>query len=118
MGVDIWTYRQQSDDAPDLIGYQVEALDGSIGKVDEASNAVGASYVVVDVGRWIFGKQVMLPAGVVSRVDIVNQKLYVDRTKEQVKNAPEFDSSRAEDRGFRGQLGSYYEAGGAGSEDS
>ena len=48
----------------DLTGFSVEALDGSIGKIDEASNEVGASYLVVDTGPWIFGKKVMLPAGV------------------------------------------------------
>ena len=26
--IDIWTYRQQADESPDLIGYEVEALDG------------------------------------------------------------------------------------------
>ena len=41
-------------------------LDGSIGKVDDATNDVGGSFIVVDTGPWIFGKKVLLPAGVIS----------------------------------------------------
>jgi hypothetical protein len=72
----------------DLTGYGVEALDGSIGKIDETSNDVGSAYLVVDTGRWIFGKKVMLPAGVVSRVDGDEEKVFVNRTKEQIKDSP------------------------------
>ena len=45
----------------DLTGYEVEATDGGIGSVDEATNDVGGSYIVVDTGPWIFGKKVLLP---------------------------------------------------------
>ena len=64
--------------------YKVEATDGSIGKVDEATYDTGSSYIVVDTGPWIFGKKVLLPAGVVSRVDRDDEKVYVKRTKDQV----------------------------------
>jgi len=65
---------------------------------------------VVDTGPWIFGKKVMLPAGVVREVDQESETVFVDRTKDQIKHAPEYDSTRADDQ-YRGQLGSYYEAG-------
>jgi hypothetical protein len=66
-----------------LSGFGVEAIDGSIGKVDEASNDVGASFIVVDTGPWIFGKKVMLPAGVVRDVDLDAQTVFVNRTKDE-----------------------------------
>jgi hypothetical protein len=112
--VDIWTYREQTWIGGDFTGYSVEALDGSIGKIDEATNDAGASYIVVDTGPWIFGKKVMLPAGVVSRVDSDEEKVYVNRTKDQIKNAPEFDEDLYRDESYRGQLGGYYGTGGAG----
>jgi len=115
--IDIWTYRQQAGVTADLTGYEVEALDGGIGKIDEASNDVGASFVVVDTGPWIFGKKVMLPAGVISRVDSAEEKVYVNRTKEQIKNAPEFDPDSYRDDAYRGELGGYYGAGGVGWRD-
>ena len=115
--MEIWTYREQSWGTMDLAGYGVEAVDGGIGKIDEASNDVGASYIVVDTGPWIFGKKVMLPAGVIQRVDHDDEKVFVNRTKDQIKNAPEFDDSMIKDEGYRGRLGSYYGPGGEGFRD-
>ena len=46
----------------------------------------------------------MLPAGVVSEIDPTNEKVYVDRTKEQIKNAPEFDADRYRDAPYRDEL--------------
>jgi hypothetical protein len=115
--MDIWTYREQTWTTTDLTGYGVEAVDGGIGKIDEASNEVGSSYLVVDTGPWIFGKKVMLPAGVIMRVDDNDEKVFVNRTKDQIKNAPEFDDSMIRDEGYRGRLGSYYGPGGEGYRD-
>jgi hypothetical protein len=121
MSVDVWTYRETVIGSPtattDVVGYGVEALDGSIGKVDEATYDTGSAYVVVDTGPWIFGKKVMLPAGVIRSVDHEDEKIYVNRTKDQIKDAPEFDDSLIVDEGYRGRLGSYYGTGGAGYRD-
>ena len=115
--MEIWTYREQTWGTMDLAGYGVEAVDGGIGKIDEASNEVGASYIVVDTGPWIFGKKVMLPAGVVMKVDHDDEKVFVNRTKDQIKNAPEFDDSMIKDEDYRGRLGTYYGPGGEGFRD-
>ena len=114
---DIWVYREPSYGAQNLVGYSVEALDGGIGKVDEASNEVASSFLVVDTGPWIFGKKVMLPAGVVSQVDDAEEKIFVNRTKEQIKNSPEFGSENHDDDSYRGELGTYYGPGGPGWQD-
>ena len=105
----LWIYDEiDTLKGTDLTGFEVEALDGGIGKIDEASYEVGASYLVIDTGPWIFGKKVMLPAGIVDRVDLDEQKVYVNRTKDEIKNAPEFDESRYRDEAYRTELGSYY----------
>ncbi|MFU8871105.1 PRC-barrel domain-containing protein [Micromonospora sp. SL4-19] len=107
---DPWRYR---DDAGvtgiDLVGYKVEATDGGIGKVDRASHEVNSSYLVVDTGPWIFGKKVMLPAGTVNHVDHDERKVYVDRSKDQIKAAPEYDESTDTDPAYRDKLGGYYD---------
>jgi hypothetical protein len=113
--MDIWTYREQMWTTTDLTGYKVEAIDGGIGKIDEASTEVGAGYLIVDTGPWIFGKKVMLPAGVISRVDTDDEQVFVNLTQEQVKNAPEFDDSVVRDEHYRTKLGSYYGPGGPAS---
>lgn len=106
---DPWSYRDDAGvNGVDLVGYKVEATDGGIGKVDRASHDVGSSYLVVDTGPWIFGKRVMLPAGVINHVDHEDQKVYVDRSKDQIKAAPEFDEERHGDPAYRDKLGGYY----------
>ncbi|MEZ5098211.1 MAG: PRC-barrel domain-containing protein [Thermoleophilia bacterium] len=113
---ELWTYRGATT-ATDITGFGVEAIDGSIGKIDEATYDVGTSYLVVDTGPWIFGKKVMLPAGVVDRIDAEDEKVYVHRTKDQIKNAPEFDEDAYRDDRYRSELGGYYGRGGAGWTD-
>jgi len=103
----LWEYSDQTFGA-DLIGYSVEATDGGIGKVDEATNDVGSSYIVVDTGPWIFGKKVMLPAGVIDRVDRDDEKVYVNRSKDEIKDSPTFDDTTYRDEPYRDELGMYY----------
>ena len=111
---DIWIYRETVWTQQDLTGFSVEAIDGSIGKVDEASNDVGTSYLVIDTGPWIFGKKVMLPAGVIRDVDLDSETVFVNQTKDEIKHAPEFDQGRYRDESYRGEFGGYYGPGGAG----
>jgi hypothetical protein len=118
----MWTYRDSTLTQRNLSGLSVEAIDGSIGKVDDATNDVGQSFIVVDTGPWIFGKKVMLPAGVVSRVDLDTETVFVNRTKDQIKDAPEYDEDkqRTDDsyrERYRSDLGTYYGPGGAGYRD-
>ena len=111
---DVWIYRDKSQlgydptSGKDITGFKVEALDGSIGKVDNSTNDVGASFVVVDTGPWIFGRKVILPAGTVQRVDEEDRKVYVDLTKDQIKDSPELDQSTTDDPAYRDRLGTYY----------
>ncbi|MFI9814347.1 PRC-barrel domain containing protein [Saccharothrix variisporea] len=90
-----------------LIGYEVEATDGGIGKVDEDNALVPTDCLMVDTGPWIFGRKVVLPVGTVQRVDHDERKVYVDRTKEQIKNAPEYDPE-ADPDDYRRRTGDYY----------
>ena len=108
---DAWNYRESaevSSRGKDLTGFTVEAVDGSIGKVDRSTLDVGSSYVVVDTGPWIFGKKVLLPAGTVNHVDHEQSKVYVDRSKEQIKSAPQFDPDTYTDPVYRDKIGGYY----------
>jgi hypothetical protein len=117
MSTDLWTYRDTTIGTTNLTGFKVEAIDGSIGSIDESTNEVGASYIVIDTGPWIFGKKVMLPAGVVDRVDTAEEAVFVNRTKDEIKDAPEFDDSRYRDEQYRDELGGYYGPGGSGYRD-
>ena len=111
MNTELWTYRTDviGPETTDLTGFEIEARDGSIGKVDEATNETGRSLLVVDTGPWIFGRKVMIPAGTIERIDHADRKLFVSLTKDQIKNSPEFDDSMVRDDEYRTRLGEYYD---------
>ena len=112
--VDMWSYRTQTALGTDLSGFTVEAIDGKIGKVDEATHEAGGSFIVVDTGPWIFGKKVLLPAGVIRDVDLDTETVFVNRTKDEIKNAPEFDEDTYQSDEYRDRVGGYYGPGGRG----
>ncbi|MDG4806753.1 PRC-barrel domain-containing protein [Micromonospora sp. WMMD1120] len=91
----------------DLVGYQVQASDGRVGTIDETSDEADAGYLVVDTGPWIFGQKVLLPAGTVERVDHQERVVHVDRTRQEIKDAPPFDRD-AGDPEYRERVGAYY----------
>jgi hypothetical protein len=110
--VEMWTFNVARPGLDlsnvDLTGFKVEARDGDIGKVDEATHDAGGSFVVVDTGPWIFGKKVMIPAGVIRDIDLDTESVFVDLPKDEIKNAPEFDEKRYREQSYRNELGDYY----------
>jgi hypothetical protein len=106
---DLWSYRDTArSQTTDLVGFQVVATDGAIGNLDAATYDVGGSYIVVDTGFWIFGQRRMLPAGVIDRIDYDARKVYVNLTKDQIREAPDYDVEREREEGYRQDVGTYY----------
>jgi hypothetical protein len=106
---DIWSYRDTAGtQTTDLIGFDVQATDGGIGKIDEATYDAGASYVVVDTGPWIFGKKRMVPAGVIDRIDYDGRQVFINLTKDEIRDAPDYDVDRYKEDAYRSDLGTYY----------
>jgi ribosomal 30S subunit maturation factor RimM len=113
MATTVWIYRQnlsqEMKDPSGLVGFDVEATDGSIGKVDELSTETSRQYLVVDTGFWIFGKKRLIPAGVVQRIDHKDRKVYVGMTKEQIKQAPDYDEAMTQhDDAYYDKYAGYY----------
>ncbi len=98
----------EPEDRNDYTGFKVEALDGTIGKVDRIVREAGRGYVVVDTGPWIFGKKVLLPEATIDSVDWADEVVHVERPRAQVENAPKFDDAMEHDETYRERLGSYY----------
>ena len=105
---DLWTYRNAAwTQGRDLVGYDVRATDGSIGKMDKATYDASDAYVVVDTGFWIFGKKRLVPAGAISSVDHDDRNVHVAMTRDQIKSAPDYDSDVVDDAA-RTRYGDYY----------
>jgi hypothetical protein len=91
-----------------LAGYHVEAIDGQVGTVETASLDPDDSYLVVSTGK-LFGKKLHLPAGTVNHVDRSERRIYVDRSKAQIKGAPEVKPEVSEEPANRETLAEYYQ---------
>jgi hypothetical protein len=93
-----WNYREKAwSEGDDVVGYEVEATDGTIGKVDAATSETDRSYVVVDTGFWIFDKRRLIPAGLVDSIDHEARTVSVTLSKDQVESAPDYDESAPDD---------------------
>lgn len=93
----IWQHGPESRDPGEFIGFTVEARDGQVGTVDDASWDTDTDHLVVDTGPWIFGRKVLIPAGLIERIDIDREAVYLALDKEQIKNGPEYDPDRHQD---------------------
>ncbi|MFJ9038591.1 PRC-barrel domain containing protein [Streptomyces sp. NPDC102406] len=99
-----------NDPAPlELVGYAVEASDGSAGTVDAHSEEVGPHHLVVDTGGPLLSKKVVLPRWVIARVDAANRTVHVARDRDRIKDAPRFDRDmRVTDPGYRARIDDHY----------
>ncbi len=93
----------------DTSGFDVEALDGRIGTVDEATweDPAGA-HMIVDTGPWILGRRLMVPAAIVQSVDVDGRRVFVSRTRAEIKDAPEYREELRADEEYAALLGRYY----------
>jgi hypothetical protein len=108
MTAELWTYREDVVVPAELEGFEVEARDGKVGKVHQATNEVRQSFLVVDTGPWIFGRKVMVPASRIQRIDLDSREILLDLTKEQIKNSPEYDPATFRRPAYRERVGRYY----------
>jgi hypothetical protein len=111
MADDLWKFRSGvGHERADLRGLSVQAIDGGVGKVKDVADEGGRAFLIVDTGPWILGKTVMLPAGVVSAIDVDDETVRVDRTKDEIKSAPEYDDELRDDPAFGEALTRHYGA--------
>jgi hypothetical protein len=78
-----------------LIGFSLGASDGEIGRVHSFLFDCGdwtIRYLVVDTGRWLPGRKVLIPSKMLDRADWQDRLFRVDLTKEQVRDSPQIDT--------------------------
>ena len=108
---DLWSFRDDvGADRADLDGMTVEAVDGSVGNVQDVISDIDGAYLLVDTGLPLVGKTVLVPAGLVKAIDVDNESLKVDRTKDEMKGAPDFDAGLGKDPDYRAAIARHYGA--------
>ncbi|CAL9348944.1 PRC-barrel domain containing protein [Streptomyces sp. NPDC058947] len=108
----IWSYAPDSGhvEGQDLTGFTVAAADGTIGHVDREAAPHGLRHLVVDTGVWVFGRSVLVPAGVVTGVDAQARKVTLACTRADAKAAPRFQTdSETRDQQYLRAVGDYYD---------
>ncbi len=92
-------------------GYAIEADDGEIGKVydfilDERSWQI--HYLVVDVGRWLPGRKVLVSPRWIESIDWTRSKVKAQLARETIRHAPGYDNPRSISREYEERLFAYY----------
>ncbi len=95
-----------------IINYNIEAADDSIGHVEDFilddSNWT-IHYIVVDTRNWLpGGKKVILSPHWIKKMDWADSRMYVDLTKEQIKNSPEWNPDNPLERDYETKLHEHY----------
>lgn len=79
--------------AREIVGYHIRASDGSIGHVADLmldDEAWAIQQMVVDTSNWPGGRRILLAPKRITRLDWTEQNVYVDLSRDQVRNSPEF----------------------------
>lgn len=94
-----------------VTGYAIEADDGEIGTVhdfivDERSWRI--HYLVVDTGKWLPGRKVLLSPRWIESIDWSRSKVKAQLARETIKNAPGYDNPATITREYEERLFAYY----------
>jgi hypothetical protein len=98
--------------AQEVIGYYIEATDGSIGHVEDIlidSATWAARYLLVDTRNWWPGRMVLISPRWAEEVSWTEGKVHVGVTRDRVKGSPEYDPTSPIDRGYEQRLHDYYD---------
>lgn len=99
--------------AKEVRGYEVQASDDSIGHVDDfivEDNIWDVRYLVVDTSNWWFGKKVLVAPQWTKRIGWEQRNVYVDMSRQAIKDSPEYDPSVTVNRDYETRLYDHYRA--------
>ena len=95
----------------EVTGYHIEATDGEIGHVENfiVDHHIWAiQYIEVNTRNWWPGKKVLMSPHWIERVSWTDSKVYVDLSRETIKNAPEYIDSEPVTREYEHRLWEHY----------
>ena len=92
-------------------GFQIEATDGRMGKVDGFlfdDEKWIIRYLVVETGPWLFGRKVLISPAALGQPDWGSSSFPVFLTRDQVKDSPDIDLDKPVSRQREAELHQYY----------
>jgi hypothetical protein len=97
--------------AREVTGYRIHAKDGQIGHLEDFIVTDGdwvIRYLVVDTRNWLPGRKVLLSPKWVHKVSWEERGVWVDVSKETVRNSPHYDPSEPVNREYEIEMHDYY----------
>ncbi len=94
-----------------VTGYKLHAADGVIGHVEDFiidEEAWTIRYLVADTGLWLPGRKVIISPHWIERVDWGTSEVYVDLTREAVRQSPGFDPAVPVSEDYESALYDHY----------
>jgi len=94
-----------------LIGQNLEATDGEIGKVEDFyfdDDTWTIRYLVVTTGGWLSGRKVLISLHALVPHSASSAIFQVNLTKEQVRNSPDIDTDKPVSRQQEEELANHY----------
>jgi uncharacterized protein YrrD len=95
----------------DIRGYSIAAINGELGKVDDAyfdDERWTIRYLVADVGHWLRGRKVLISPHAIARIDSNTETVDMPLTKSQIENSPPIDTNRPISRRMEDEFNRYY----------
>ena len=92
-------------------GYSIAARDGRLGAVSDflfEDDTWQVRWLVVDTGKWLSGRKVLLPPSILGRIDPDEREFSVKVTMQQVRDSPDIDSDRPVSRQMETNIYDYY----------
>lgn len=95
-----------------VVGYHIRATDGDIGHLEDLlvdDDTWAIRYLVVNTSNWWGGHRVLVSPGWITDVSWPESSVFVDLTRQAVKDAPRYESAAVVDRQVEQALYDHYD---------
>jgi hypothetical protein len=92
-------------------GYDIQGTDEAIGHVEDFivdDETWEVRYLVIDTSNWWFGKKVLVAPQWASRISWEKKVVYVEMSRDSIKNSPAYDPSLVINREYETLLYAYF----------
>jgi hypothetical protein len=96
----------------DVSGHHIQAQDGEIGHVEDFiidDETWAIRYLVIDTKNWWGGKKVLISPQWIDRISWDESKVFVNLSKERIKQSPEYSDDLLITRAYEDQLHKHYD---------
>ncbi len=95
----------------EVAGYRIHAADGEIGHVEDFlvdPDGWDIRYLAVDTRNWLPGRKVLVSPRWIDRISWATGEVWVQLTRQAVKDSPEYDPTQPVNREYEAALFSWY----------